>query len=87
MTAMQSNRNGFNMENNPFQYHHDRNISFAVASLLNMNDEIIKKDKENKFLALRSVHNLTHKEAKEVYKTYQIVRLVIEQATPEPFFN
>ena len=45
-------------------------------------------DKENKFLALRSVHNLTHKEAKEVYKTYQIVRLVmIEQATPEPFFN
>lgn len=65
------------MQNNPFQYHHDRNISFAVASLLNMNDEIIKKDKENKFLALRSVHNLTLKEAKEVYKTYQVVKLVL----------
>lgn len=65
------------MDNNPFQYHHDRNISFAVASLLNMNDEIIKKDKENKFLALRSVHNLTLKEAKEVYKTYQVVKLVL----------
>tara|TARA_R100000231_G_scaffold18859_1_gene18967 strand:- start:786 stop:1007 length:222 start_codon:yes stop_codon:yes gene_type:complete len=65
------------MDNNPFQYHHDRNISFAVASLLNMSDEIIKKDKENKFLALRSVHNLTLKEAKEVYKTYQVVRLVL----------
>ena len=65
------------MQNNPFQYHHDRNISFAVASLLNMSDEIIKKDKENKFLALRSVHNLTLKEAKEVYKTYQVVRLVL----------
>ena len=65
------------MQNNPFQYHHDRNISFAVASLLNMNDEIIKKDKENKFLALRSVHNLTLKEAKEVFKTYQVVKLVL----------
>jgi|TARA_B100000035_G_scaffold15736_1_gene12754 hypothetical protein len=68
------------MDNNPFQYHHDRNISFAVASLLNMNDKIIKKDKDNKFFALRSVHNLTLKEAKEVYKTYQVVRLVLSES-------
>lgn len=65
------------MNNNPYQYHQDKNISFAVASLLNMNNAIIRKDKENKFQALRSVHNLSYNEAKEVYKTYQMVVLTL----------
>jgi len=65
------------MNNNPFQYHQDRNISFAVSSLLNMPCQIIQDDKKNKFQALRSVHNLSYNEAKEVYKTYQIVQLTL----------
>ena len=65
------------MNNNPFQYHQDRNISFAVSSLLNMPYQIIKDDKKNKFQALRSVHNLSYEQAKEVYKTYQIVQLTL----------
>lgn len=65
------------MNNNPFQYHQDRNISFAVSSLLNMPYQIIKDDKKNKFQALRSVHNLSYDQAKEVYKTYQMVQLTL----------
>ena len=65
------------MNNNPFQYHQDRNISFAVSNLLNMDYQIIQDDKKNKFQALRSVHNLSYNEAKEVYKTYQIVQLTL----------
>lgn len=63
------------MTNNPYQYHTDKNISFAVASLLNMDMRIIQKDRDNKFQALRAVHNLTAKESREVFKTFQIVKL------------
>lgn len=63
------------MNINPYSYHHDKNISFAVFSLLNMRDDLIQNDKKNKFQALRSVHNLSYDQAKEVYKTYQVVQL------------
>jgi len=49
----------------------------AWSSLLNMPCQIIKDDKKNKFQALRSVHNLSYEQAKEVYKTYQIVQLTL----------
>lgn len=73
------------MNNNPYQYHQDKNISFAVSSLLNMKvlqsekhtRKVIEDDKKNKFQALRSVHNLSYDQAKEVYKTYQMVQLTL----------
>lgn len=72
---MLKNKGEYEMTNNPFQYHADRNISFAIASMLNMDMKIIQKDRENKFQALRAVHNLTAKEAKEAFKFFQVVKL------------
>ena len=67
------------MNNEPkhwiFSFHNDKNISFAAASILKgyyeFNSELPKNNDEykTKVMALKAVHNLTTKEAKEAIET------------------
>lgn len=58
-----------------FSFHNDRNISFATASILKgyyqFNSELpqSKEEYKNKVMAIKCVHNLSTKEAKEAIET------------------
>jgi len=67
------------MNNDPnhwiFSFHNDKNISFATASILKgyyeFNSELpqSKEEYKTKVMAIKAVHNLSTKQAKEAIET------------------